>query len=144
QGGHEGPEPVGEQCSGTFDEGKKSGLVKYRLVARVDLSTSGEGLQDGQKRVLSNHWDCIDRFNRQRGVFLERWQTKCSRDAPAERAFIISRNNQSAYARIPFTAWCSSTPVRRMSSPCDLKVKRRWSMPRQCRMVAFISWMCTG
>ena len=47
-------------------------------------------------------------------------------------------------ARIPLTGWCSSTPVNRTSRPWNLKLKRRWSMPRQCRIVAFRSWMWTG
>jgi len=49
-----------------------------------------------------------------------------------------------SYSRMSLTGWWGSTPVRRMSSPWCLTVKRRWSMPRQWRIVAFRSWMCTG
>ena len=44
------------------------------------------------------------------------------------------------YARISFTGLWSSTPVKRRSSPWNLIDNRRWSMPRQCRMVAFKSF----
>ncbi len=49
------------------------------------------------------------------------------------------------YARMPLTG-CghSSTPVRRTSSPWNLYVRRLWSIPMQCRIVAFMSWMWTG
>ena len=37
-----------------------------------------------------------------------------------------------------------STPVSRWSSPWNRYVKRSWSIPKQCSMVAFRSRMCTG
>ncbi len=38
----------------------------------------------------------------------------------------------------------SSTPVSRASRPRYLNVSRRWSIPMQCRIVAFMSRICTG
>ena len=48
------------------------------------------------------------------------------------------------YASTAFTTRASSTPVSRMSSPCTGTVKRAWSMPMQCRIVALSSFRCTG
>ena len=46
-------------------------------------------------------------------------------------------------ARI-FSTTAPCTSVRRKSRPWNWKVSRVWSMPRQCRIVAFRSWTWTG
>ena len=53
-------------------------------------------------------------------------------------------SRRMSQARMPFTGVWSSTPVRRWSSPMNLNVSRRWSIPMQWRIVAFMSWMWTG
>ena len=50
----------------------------------------------------------------------------------------------ASHARILLTGFAGSTPVRRWSRPWNLNVKRSWSMPRQCRIVAFRSLTWTG
>ena len=49
-----------------------------------------------------------------------------------------------SYAKISLTTFAGSTPVSRWSRPWNLNVNRAWSMPRQCRMVAFRSLTWTG
>ncbi|MEY3110337.1 MAG: hypothetical protein RL079_1022 [Verrucomicrobiota bacterium] len=48
------------------------------------------------------------------------------------------------YATIPFTTFAGSTPVSLKSSPWWRYVKRSWSIPMRCRMVACRSCTCTG
>jgi multiple sugar transport system substrate-binding protein len=55
-----------------------------------------------------------------------------------------ARSGGQAQARMPFTGWCSSTPVRRTSRPRKGWVKRLWSMPRQWSIVACRSRRWTG
>src|SRR5262249_48875109 len=64
------------------------------------------------------------------------------RDVTSRRASSLS--GAPVHARMPFPGPLSSTPVRRTSSPWNLNVSFLWSMPRQCRIVAFMSWMWTG
>ncbi len=49
--------------------------------------------------------------------------------------------NALAYTNSSVTTRCFSTPVSRWSSPWNLNVNRSWSIPRQCRIVAFRSLM---
>ena len=51
---------------------------------------------------------------------------------------------RASQPRMPFTTCASSTPVRRTLRPRNLCVKRAWSMPRVCRIVACRSRMWTG
>src|SRR6185503_20690694 len=68
----------------------------------------------------------------------------CSDSDLTLRAVLDAREWQRSYVRISRTTRAFSTPVNLTSSPRNGYVSRSWSMPRQCRIVAWRSRTCTG
>ena len=61
----------------------------------------------------------------------------------AERGQRCERPPRRRYAKMSFTT-CPCTSVRRKSRPWKRNVRRSWSRPRRCRMVACRSWTWTA
>jgi hypothetical protein len=80
------------------------------------------GTEESKHGILLNTWPLLARRARQRGGLV----------------------SAAGYLSNSMIGLCSSTPVSRWSRPWNLYVNLPWSIPRQCRMVAFRSFTWAG
>ncbi len=107
-------------------------------VVRPDRTGFVAAFCDGSVRFLPNEVDAMvlraidPRRRRGSGLIRRKWRRAC----PSFRA--VARRRSARYARIgPIT--CPCTSVSRLSIPLCRNVRRRWSIPIKCRIVAWRS-----